>query len=194
MATYNTLPTVSEDALINQPKAPQNRKAIAIVAAVCFASASVGALVQPHAARGITAFNYHNAKQLQLAKYGGEPLCLGVASHDDAGPGSRLKLYPCKSDPSGQRFRFSRENTIKYQNERTGRQYCVTSLMGDFGDDYLLAACNGSDQQKFHYTDGVTQFRPYAGYGAMGVDDAELYASVKSMDTDDAWTRWYIRD
>ena len=47
MATYNTLPTVSEDALINEPKAPQNRKAIAIVAAVCFASASVGALVQP---------------------------------------------------------------------------------------------------------------------------------------------------
>ena len=37
MATYNTLPTVSEDALINEPKAPQNRKAIAIVAAVCFA-------------------------------------------------------------------------------------------------------------------------------------------------------------
>ena len=33
MATYNTLPTVSEDALINEPKAPQNRKAIAIVAA-----------------------------------------------------------------------------------------------------------------------------------------------------------------
>ena len=38
MATYNTLPTVSEDALINEPKAPQNRKAIAIVAAVCFAT------------------------------------------------------------------------------------------------------------------------------------------------------------
>jgi hypothetical protein len=37
MATYNTLPTVCEDALINEPKAPQNRKAIAIVAAVCFA-------------------------------------------------------------------------------------------------------------------------------------------------------------
>ena len=37
MATYNTLPTVSEDALINEPKAPQNRKAIAIVAAVCSA-------------------------------------------------------------------------------------------------------------------------------------------------------------
>ena len=54
MATYNTLPTVSEDALINEPKAPQNRRAVAIVAAVCFASASIGALVQPHAARGIT--------------------------------------------------------------------------------------------------------------------------------------------
>ena len=66
--------------------------------------------------------------------------------------------------------------------------------MGDFGDDYLLAACNGSDQQKFHYTDGVTQFRPYAGYGAMGVDDAEMYASVKSMDGEDGMTRWYIRD
>ena len=94
MATYNTLPTVSEDALINEPKAPQNRKAIAIVAAVCFASASVGALVQPHAARGITAFNYHNAKTIELAKYGGQPYCLGVGSHTEAGPGSNIKLYP----------------------------------------------------------------------------------------------------
>ena len=83
MATYNTLPTVSEDALINEPKAPQNRKAIAIVAAVCFASASVGALVQPHAASGITAFNYHNAKTIELAKYGGQPYCLGVDCDDD---------------------------------------------------------------------------------------------------------------
>ena len=33
MATYNTLPTVSEDALINEPKAPQNRM-LALVAAV----------------------------------------------------------------------------------------------------------------------------------------------------------------
>ena len=94
MATYNTLPTVSEDALINEPKAPQNRKAIAIVAAVCFASASVGALVQPHAASGITAFNYHNAKTIELAKYGGQPYCLGVGSHTEAGPGSNIKLYP----------------------------------------------------------------------------------------------------
>ena len=54
MATYNTLPTVCEDALINEPKAPQNRKAIAIVAAVCFASAVAGATVAPSAVRGLS--------------------------------------------------------------------------------------------------------------------------------------------
>ena len=48
MATYNTLPTVSEDALINEPKAPQNRKAIAIVAAVCFARAPGAVNIRPH--------------------------------------------------------------------------------------------------------------------------------------------------
>ena len=67
--------------------------------------------------------------------------------------------------------------------------------MGDFGDDFRLENCSGSYQQKFHYTDGgVTQFRPYEGYGAMGVDYAEMYASVKSMDGEDGMTRWYIRD
>lgn len=40
MAFYDTIPTtVSEDALISGPKAaPLNRKAITLVAAVCFAS------------------------------------------------------------------------------------------------------------------------------------------------------------
>ena len=94
MVAYNTVP-LSEDARLNEPKAPQNRKAlIALVSAVCFASASVGALVQPHAASGITAFNYHNAKTIELAKYGGQPYCLGVGSHTEAGPGSSIKLYP----------------------------------------------------------------------------------------------------
>ena len=41
MVTYNTVP-LSEDARLNEPKAPQNRKAIALVAAVCFASADRG--------------------------------------------------------------------------------------------------------------------------------------------------------
>ena len=57
MATYNTLPTVSEDALINEPKAPQNSKAIAIVAAVCFASACAGA-VAPSAVRGLAGSDF----------------------------------------------------------------------------------------------------------------------------------------
>ena len=43
MAAYNTVPT--EDSHLNEPKAPQNRKAlIALVAAVCFASACAGAV------------------------------------------------------------------------------------------------------------------------------------------------------
>ena len=52
MATYNTVPT--EDTHLNEPKAPQNRKAlIALVAAVCFASACAGA-VAPSAVRGLS--------------------------------------------------------------------------------------------------------------------------------------------
>ena len=52
MATYNTVPT--EKARLNEPKAPQNRKAlIALVAAVCFASACAGA-VAPSAVRGLS--------------------------------------------------------------------------------------------------------------------------------------------
>ena len=53
MVTYNTVP-LSEDARLNEPKAPQNRKAlIALVAAVCFASACAGA-VAPSAVRGLS--------------------------------------------------------------------------------------------------------------------------------------------
>ena len=51
MVTYNTVP-LSEDARLNEPKAPQNRKAIALVAAVCFASAVAGAAVAPSAVAG----------------------------------------------------------------------------------------------------------------------------------------------
>ena len=113
MATYNTLPTVSEDALINEPKAPQNRKAIAIVAAVCFASASVGALVQPHAARGITAFNYGNTKTIQLAKFGGQPYCLGVGSHTHAGPTASTARTPGRAGSSIEPTRDQRQNIWK---------------------------------------------------------------------------------
>ena len=52
MVAYNTVP-LSEDARLNEPKAPQNRKAlIALVAAVCFASACAGA-VAPSPGRSV---------------------------------------------------------------------------------------------------------------------------------------------
>ena len=51
MVVYNTVP-LSEDARLNEPKAPQNRKAlIALVAAVCFASEVAGATAAPSAVR-----------------------------------------------------------------------------------------------------------------------------------------------
>ena len=57
MVTYNTVP-LSEDARLNEPKAPQNRKAmIALVAAVCFASACAGA-VAPSAVRGLAGSDF----------------------------------------------------------------------------------------------------------------------------------------
>ena len=56
MVAYNTVP-LSEDARLNEPKAPQNRKAmIALVAAVCFASACAGA-VAPSAVRGLSSLS-----------------------------------------------------------------------------------------------------------------------------------------
>ena len=51
MAAYNTVPT--EDVHLNEPKAPQNRM-LALVAAVCFASAVAGATVAPSAVRGLS--------------------------------------------------------------------------------------------------------------------------------------------
>ena len=57
MVVYNTVP-LSEDARLNEPKAPQNRKAlIALVSAVCFASACAGA-VAPSAVRGLAGSDF----------------------------------------------------------------------------------------------------------------------------------------
>ena len=57
MVAYNTVP-LSEDARLNEPKAPQNRKAlIALVSAVCFASACAGA-VAPSAVRGLAGSDF----------------------------------------------------------------------------------------------------------------------------------------
>ena len=190
MATYNTLPTVSEDALI-EPKAPQNRKAIAIVAAVCFASASVGALVQPHAARGITAFNYGNTKTIQLAKFGGQPYCLGVGSHTHAGPGSNIKLYPCKPNDDGQQFRLSSTDHIKYQapsGPHRGKQFCVQEQNKN---GLRLAECDEySTNQMFDYYDGKLHQR--ARGDCLAPKEVENFSSLHGVDCDDDWTRWFI--
>ena len=196
MATYNTLPTVSEDALINEPKAPQNRKAIAIVAAVCFASASVGALVQPHAARGITSFNYHNAKTIELAKYGGQPYCLGVGSHTHAGPGANIKLYPCKPNDDGQQFRLTRDTDhIKYRapsGRYAGQQFCVTEELGKRSKPGLeLDWCDEtSTNQMFDYEDG--KFRLRAHGGCLAPEYVDNFSPLRGVDCDDDWTRWFI--
>ena len=62
MVTYNTVP-LSEDARLDEPKAPQNRM-LALVAAVCFASACAGASVPRNGKSHVKRAN--TAKKLKL--------------------------------------------------------------------------------------------------------------------------------
>ena len=134
MASYNTIPTVSEDALISEPKAAPNRKVIAIVAAVCFASACAGT-VAPSAVRGISnlAAKTTASHGLTQIKLKGTDKCMSVAGRKDGKWGDKIVLKDCnpKWDEKdvGQAFKVT-VNGDKSRGKITyraadGDEYCI---------------------------------------------------------------------
>jgi len=110
MQTYSTIPAVEDAPLAAPPKSETpNRKAVATIAAICFASAVAGTAA-PSAARGLANFATSSSStytQIQVthapgAKTHGTKLCLSVLDHHNAGKGSAVGIYECKPDDYSQ--------------------------------------------------------------------------------------------
>ena len=196
MAFYDTIPTtVSEDALISGPKAaPLNRKAIALVAAVCFASAVAGTAA-PSAVRGLSNLSSRSPKtptdgfdkQFRIQKDGGPDECMGVLNHNTAGKGSAIELFACQTNDPGQMFRLTNVGTLKYESP-SGKQLCVTTNGGQMKtEDCKL----GKMSLKVSWTGSqlVTSSKV-----CMGVHSTGEYTDLHPMDCSLDYTQWTIME
>ncbi len=114
MASYSTIPA-TEDLGLTAAAPPKNtlgRKGLATLAAVCFSSALAGSAV-PSAARGLANFASSSSStytQIQVTSAPGSKThstkwCLSVLDHHNAGKGSAVGIYECKSNDYSQQLR-----------------------------------------------------------------------------------------
>merc|ERR1712176_1433703 len=178
MQTYSTIPAV-EDEPLDAPRKTDttNRKAVATIAAICFASAVAGTAA-PSAARGIANFasstsssDYHQIrlpvkgdmwlKERTDMSYVKKPYCLAVKDHNNAGKGSALTVWPCQDNDASQLFQYVVKDDeqelgqIKYYNPVTKSHLCLDLKGGDdatTGSPIVLNSCKDvfeDDNQAF---------------------------------------------
>lgn len=172
MASYSTIPATEDLGLpaATPPKNTLGRKGLATLAAICVSSALAGSAA-PSAARGLAKFATSSSstyKQIQVthapgAKTHGTKYCLSVLDHHNAGKGSAVGIYECKSNDYSQQFLYTGSYTYDSGDEdwgslkwkdQSGKHYCVSAGSGgdvELGSTMKLWSCKDIDDQHFDY-------------------------------------------